>query len=90
MHTKAALPFLAQLLGDPSYALEAAGVGGLSAFANNVPVGSHEPAAGPWIYRTNDTIAHSVWDENIVSQRESYYVGFWKFWWRKYSRELPP
>ena len=88
MHTKAALPFLAKLLDEPSYALKAAGVGGFSHFANNVPVGSHEPGPGAWAYRTDETIAHSVWDENIVSQRESYYVGFWKAWWQKYRREL--
>jgi hypothetical protein len=90
MHTKGALPFLAKLLDEPSYALKAAGVGGLSAFANNVPVGSHEPASGAWIYRTDETIAHSIWDENLVSQRESYYVGFWKAWWQKYRQELLP
>ena len=75
------LSYLAQLLSDQNSALKAMGVGGLSSFANNIPIGEHEPAPGPWTYRTEDTIAHSVFDESAVSQRESYFIGFWKDWW---------
>lgn len=81
MHTKWTLPYLAKLLDDPSSALRAMGVGGLSSFANNVPIGEHEPAPGVWRYRTDDTIAHSVFDEALIDQRQAFYVGFWKDWW---------
>jgi hypothetical protein len=88
MHTALSLPYLAQLLSDPNPALQAAGVGGLSSFANNVPMGSHEPAAGDWKYRTDDTIAHSAFDESLVTQRQAYYVGFWRSWWNQNQTEL--
>ncbi len=88
MHTQASLPYLASLLDDPDVALRAMGVGGLSSFADNVPIGSHTPAAGPWKYRTDDTIAHSAFDVSAVKQRDSYFVGFWRNWWQQYRSEL--
>jgi hypothetical protein len=88
VHTKAALPYLARLLSDPNPGLAAAGVGGLSSFANNVSIGSHEPASGAWKYRTDDTIAYSVFDESLVARRPAYYVGFWKTWWDQNQTEL--
>lgn len=88
IHTPGTLPYLALLLTDPSSALQAAAVGGLAGFANNVPIGSHEPAAGPWKYRTDDTIAHSAFDESLVRQRQAYYVGFWQDWWRQHHADL--
>ena len=75
VHTKQALPILAQLLGGPDPTLRAYAVGGLSMFANNVPVGSHEPAAGDWPWRTAETIAHSA----MVGSDDQ--VQFWKNWW---------
>lgn len=81
IHSPQTLEFLAPLLDDPNTKLEAAAVGGLSMFANNVPVRGHEPAAGPWKYRTDDTMAHSVFDEGVIRQRGAYYIQFWKDWW---------
>jgi hypothetical protein len=83
IHTQQSLPYLAQLLADPNLSLKSAAVGGMASFANNVPIGSHEPASGTWPYRTDDTIAHSAFDENLVTKQESYYVGFWQAWWQK-------
>lgn len=88
IHTSLALPYLPELLSDPSPALQAAGVGGLASFANNVPIGSHEPAPGDWKFRTNDTIAHSAFDESLVAKRQAYYVGFWRSWWNENQVEL--
>ncbi|MGD0669877.1 MAG: HEAT repeat domain-containing protein [Bryobacteraceae bacterium] len=82
MHTQQTLPYLAGLLADDNTALQAAAVGGLSSFANNVPIGSHEPAAGPWPYRTDDTIAYSVFSEAAIKARPAYYLDFWKTWWQ--------
>jgi hypothetical protein len=83
MHTRQTLPFLAQLLAMDPISLRAAAVGGLSSFANNVPIGLHEPASGPWQYRTEDTISHSVFDNAIFASREAYYLEFWKSWWQQ-------
>jgi hypothetical protein len=75
IHIKQALPILAQLLGSPDPSLRACAVGGLSMFANNVPIGSHEPAVGDWRWRTDETIAHSAM---VGSDAQ---VQFWKNWW---------
>jgi HEAT repeat protein len=90
MHTQPSLPYLAQLLGDQNSTLRAMAVGGLSSFANNVPVGEHELAPGAWSYRTEGTIAHSVFDESAVNQKQAYYIGFWKDWWNRNQAALSP
>jgi HEAT repeat protein len=88
MHTQQALPYLAILLADPSPSLKTAAIGGLASFANNVPIGSHQPAAGAWQYRTDDTIAHSAFDEATVERQESYYITFWTGWWQQNQKTL--
>jgi hypothetical protein len=88
MHTRQSLPYLAQLLGDQNGTLGAMAVGGLSSFANNVPIGEHEPAPGTWSYRTEATITHSVFDESAVNQRKAYYMEFWKDWWKRNQATL--
>jgi hypothetical protein len=88
MHTLGSLPYLAQLLTDSNASLRTMAVGGLAMFANNVPIDGHEPAPGPWKYRTDETIAHSAFDETVIGQREPYFLGFWETWWRQNQREL--
>jgi HEAT repeats len=88
MHTQRTLPYLAQLLGEQNISLVTAAVGGLSSFANNVPIGSHQPAAGPWSYRSEDTIAHSAFDERLIAKQESYFVSFWSDWWHQNESKL--
>jgi hypothetical protein len=88
MHTRQSLPYLAQLLGDQNSTLRTMAVGGLSSFANNVPIGEHEPAPGLWSYRTEATIAHSVFDEAAVNRQKAYYIGFWKDWWKQNQATL--
>ncbi len=73
IHTRQALPFLAGFLDSSDLDMRILGVGGLSMFANNVPIGSHEPAAGEWPWRTEDTIAHSAMSGSNAA--------FWKSWW---------
>ncbi len=75
VHTRQALPFPAQFLDSTDSTIRSCGVGGLAMFANNVPIGSYEPAAGKWPWRTGDTIAHSA----MVDSQDS--VRFWKNWW---------
>jgi hypothetical protein len=88
LHTREALPFLAELLDSPVLWLRTYAVGGLAMFANNVPVGSHHPALGDWPYRTEETMAHSAMDPGLISGKESYYIGFWKNWWASHRVEL--
>ena len=75
------MPYLARLLDSPDATLRTCAIGGLAMFANNVPIGSHEPAAGDWAWRTDDTIAHSAMDQGVISNNAAYYIGFWKSWW---------
>ena len=80
MHTKQSMPYLAKLLTDPDGGLQSMAVGGLSMFANNEPIGSHEIAPGPWPYRTDATMAHSGLSVSNVS--------FWQTWWQQNQSAL--
>lgn len=80
MHTQQSLPHLAKLLSDKNVTVRILAAGGMASFANNVPIGSHEPAAGAWPYRTDDTIAHSGFD--------SANVAFWQTWWQQNQSKL--
>jgi hypothetical protein len=86
IHTKASLPYLAEFLDDPDAELRSLAVGGMAMFANNVPVGEHEPVAGPWRYRTEETLRYSAMDPTIVQNTAS--VTFWKSWWAEHRTEL--
>jgi len=88
MHTRRSLPYLAALLDDRDSKLRTMAVGGLARFANNVPIGSHEPAPGPWPYRTDDTITHSAIDEARIEAPGSDYLSFWRSWWREHAGVL--
>jgi len=88
IHTRPSLQYLAPLLETQNLSLLTAAVGGISSFADNIPIGGHEPAAGAWKYRNQDTISHSIFDERVISQRRAYYVGFWKSWWQQNQTEL--
>lgn len=88
MHTKDALPYLASFLDSTDLTQRTFAVGGLAMFANNVPIGRHEPASGNWKYRTDDTITHSAMDTQLIGKNESFYVGFWKAWWAMHRAEL--
>ena len=80
IHSMVCLPYLSKLLQSHDNFMQAMAVGGIAAFANNVPVNSHEPASGAWPYRTDETIAHSAFDESLIQSRPGYYVGFWQTW----------
>jgi hypothetical protein len=80
MHTQQTLPHLATLLSDKNVTVRIFAAGGMASFANNLPIGSHEPAAGPWPYRTDDTIAHSAFDAANVA--------FWESWWQQNQSKL--
>ncbi len=87
IHTKESLPYLAVFLDDPDIELRSLAVGGMAMFANNVPVGEHEPSAGAWKYRTEDTLRYSAMDPTII-QNTPAAVTFWKSWWAEHGQEL--
>lgn len=80
MHTQPTLSYLAQLLGDPNPAIREVACGGMGSFANNTPIGSHQPAAGDWPYRSQETIAHAGYSAGNAA--------FWKAWWSQHKNTL--
>jgi hypothetical protein len=88
IHTQETLPSLAKLLNSPDLRLRVYAVGGLAMFANNVPIGSHEPGPQPWKYRTDETMLHSAMGAKAIAANESFYVDFWKQWWKDNSASL--
>jgi len=88
IHTQNALPYLAALLDDPDANLRAAGIGGLSCFANGLPIQTpanvvnmaylQYPASAP--FQTADTKANFGMGVEI-SKNEAAYLSFWKNWW---------
>ena len=90
VHTRQTLPYLARLLDAEDMWLKTAAVGGMASFANNVPIGSHQPASGSWPYRTEETILHSTFDHGAIVNRGAYFVGFWKSWWHEHQGKLGP
>jgi hypothetical protein len=83
IRTPATLPVLAGALFDPDFEVRWRAIGGLSAFANNIPRNGFVPAPGNWIFRTDGTIAHSAFDRRIIGENESRYLNFWRDWWEK-------
>jgi len=81
VHTKEALPYLAELLESSDLDLLTCAVGGMAMFANNIPIGAHHPAAGPWPFRTEETMMHSAMSPGVIASKRAYYVDFWKRWW---------
>ena len=96
IHTQAAMPFLATLLGDPDEHLRAEAISGFSLFANGVPIQTPQntanleylqiPATAP--YKTSDTVANFAVGELAISQNETQYVAFWKEWWSRHNSEI--
>jgi hypothetical protein len=87
VHTRESLPYLAGFLDNPDAELQSLAVGGLAMFANNVPAGGHEPASGPWKYRTEETIRYSVMAPTIIKNSPGV-VAFWQSWWTEHRSEL--
>jgi hypothetical protein len=96
IHTKESLPFLAQLLSDGDVTLRVEAIGGLSSFANGLPVQTAAgtpslahlqlPAGGP--YQTPETIANFAMGSQAIEQNESRYLTFWQTWWSQQKSQL--
>jgi hypothetical protein len=81
IHTPGAVLQLGTALNDSDFEIRWRAIGGLSMFANNVPLGGVSPAAGVWPFRSADTIKFSVFDRNVVNKDEARYLTFWRQWW---------
>jgi len=85
VHTAQAVLALGPLLNDGDYQLRWRAIGGLSMFANNVPIGGAGPAPGFWPFASEQTFLHSVFDEDVVAKNEEKYLRFWRQWWEENS-----
>jgi hypothetical protein len=72
---------LGPALNDGDFEIRWRAIGGVSMFANNVPIGGAGPAAGDWPYRTENTLRLSVFDRNLVQKDEQHDLEFWRRWW---------
>ena len=89
IHTKEALPYLATFLDDANPGVRAEGIGGLSAFANGLPVQTPAnvvsmaylkyPASAP--FQTDQTKANFAMGLESIAPNETVYLSFWKTWW---------
>jgi hypothetical protein len=89
IHTKEALPYLAAFLDDPDAGVRAEGIGGMSAFANGLPVQTPAnvvsmaylkyPASAP--FQTAETLANFAMGAESIGRNETGYLSFWKTWW---------
>lgn len=90
IHTKEALPYLAELMEDADPELRAESVRGLGSFANGLPV--QTMAGTPSLsylqpqpnsaFRTDDTVTHHPLNIQYIEENESKYLTFWKAWWQ--------
>jgi hypothetical protein len=91
IHTKATLPFLAQLLGSGDAQTRESAMRGLSRFVDNLPITTQDNTInatalvpqGPSIYRTADTDKYSLSTTSLSHARysEAAYLQFWGAWW---------
>jgi len=81
IHTPGAILALGIALNDSDFDMRWRAIGGLSMFANNVPVGGAGPAPGAWPFRTGDSARFSVFDKYLVQKDEQRYLAFWRRWW---------
>jgi hypothetical protein len=89
IHTKEALPYLAAFMDDADQGIRAEGIGGLSAFANGLPVQTPAnvvsmaylkyPASAP--FQTDQTKANFAMGLESIAPNETVYLSFWKTWW---------
>lgn len=90
IHTQQSLPYLAALMSDPDPEMRTEFVRGVGSFANGLPAQTRDAtpslsylqpqANSP--FRTDDTVAYSQLNIQILEQNESRYLAFWSAWWQ--------
>ncbi|MBV9505752.1 MAG: HEAT repeat domain-containing protein [Acidobacteriia bacterium] len=95
IHSIGSLPYLVALFDDPDPDLRVEAIGGISAFANGLPVqspanvasmGYLQPSSNS--YRTTETIGHFAMGSRAIEQNEASYLAFWKNWWSQNRASL--
>jgi hypothetical protein len=96
LHTAPTLPYLATLLSDPNSALRIEAIGGMSSFANGLPIQTPAgvasmaslqlPANAP--YKTPETVANFAMGSTAMEANETSYLSFWKGWWAQNQASL--
>ena len=100
IHTRDALPFLAQLLDGSDPRTRELAIAGFSRFVENLPIetqfntlnGQSKQPQGPAPYRTPQTDKYSLSMQSLAGSTltEAEYVQFWKSWWATMSPKLAP
>jgi hypothetical protein len=98
IHSRDALPFLAQLLDSPDAMARESAMSGLSRFVDNLPIqtvhniltGKGVLSQGPTPYRTPETDKYSLSRRQLGSADESSYLSFWRSWWATMKNQLAP
>lgn len=90
VHTAGAIAVLGPYLDDPDYEIRWKVVGGLSMFANNVPIGSYGASApGNWSFGSDDTHRFSMFDSRgLRAKGEESYLQFWRGWWQEHQAAI--
>ncbi len=81
IHTPEAILSLGPELYDSDFEVRWRAIGGMSMFANNVPIGGMGPAPGDWPFRTENTARLSIFSGDGVKKDEQRYLQFWRQWW---------
>ncbi|MEN6532806.1 MAG: HEAT repeat domain-containing protein [Bryobacteraceae bacterium] len=96
IHTREAVPFLAELLSSPDAQIRLKAIRGLSLFVDSLPVMTADAAQsmaylqppGKGLYRTTETDKFSASRQLPNAEKAPSYVEFWKKWWESMKREF--
>jgi hypothetical protein len=87
LHTALAITFLESFLNDSDPQMRAFAIGGLSCFANGVPVIDRSAKdngltlSGTSPYKTIETLSHFAMGVQTIGRREPFYLDYWRSWW---------
>lgn len=95
IHTPLAVQELAPLLADSDEEIRDYAIGGIACFANGCPVIGWDDGAstGPDLskgspYKSRETLVHFAMGVQTISQREDYYLSFWRQWWSQNAASI--
>jgi len=96
IHTREAVPFLAELLSSPDAQIRLKAIRGLSMFVDSLPVMTADAAQslaylqppGKGLYRTTETDRFSASRRLPAAEKAPSYVEFWKKWWESVKGEF--
>jgi hypothetical protein len=87
IHSGAAVTYLAPLLNSDDAVLRTDAIGGIACFANGVPaINPSKPDGRVDLnknspFKTDATLSHFAMGATTISQKEAYYLNYWRGWW---------